>query len=792
MSTRSYAERLLCALTALAAAAAAHSQNINLTAANAANDAIYTVNFVNQSIASITIENTDQGSLHSLRSLAFIPNFTNDQLDLLAADTAGGEIVRYFADFNPSAVPAANTSGFIVWDQTQGGPASPDALSVDSAGNLFVVNSSTGNNATPQLWVLLPAANGTFGTPTLIDAASYGAKEGLEETVVASTTIPLPCGAQPALPCSINPGDLLVLTSGPSQVLLYPGNGDGTGPLAATSPITLINLPAGTLPGGMAFWPVDNSLLVSTGTGVILQYPFGAGFSPNETPGTFVNGLGNGQFKVKAGRLNGAVYAFVANNNGGDILQFNASGQLVATVTQGVQHPQGLAVSNVGYQPFANCQQVGGCDLLGGGLLKHNVGAFVAGNIIEDVCVVATDPRVARYPFTPPQTSNDSCTAANNDPTGPYYHTGLPVAQVCAGFGNGVIPNTMCGASGSNSSGFALIKTLSGAYSQVPFPLNGTVVENTSDVTAALLGSNEAVCNPPFGAGGTPPFPGVLAWVPLSAQEGKPIEGDLLLDVTSGCGTLHAGTSGTSLWGTGFALNTAVISGGLTTFAATKYTDLLNTLADEYSAAEGAMAPPSPPGGPPNFTAPNLTYQLQQCIRTSQGAFLKGSAYYLGAASELLTTDQNIVSAVANPPAGFYFKSVPDYLNPSGTLRELIENDWYTLFTRLSGQTAGPMPQLPPPAPPAPTITGTPVTRINAGLVYSFQPATADFAGNAATLTYSVQNLPRWATIVVNPTTNEMTLTGTAVKGTYSNIIITVSDGCATASLPPFSIRVVG
>lgn len=111
---------------------------------------------------------------------------------------------------------------------------------------------------------------------------------------------------------------------------------------------------------------------------------------------------------------------------------------------------------------------------------------------------------------------------------------------------------------------------------------------------------------------------------------------------------------------------------------------------------------------------------------------------------------------------------------------------------RLSGQTAGTMPRLPPSAPPAPRITGTPVTRINAGLVYSFQPTTADFAGNTATLTYSVQNLPPWATVVINPTTNEMTLTGTAVKGTYSNIIITVSDGCTTASLAAFTIKVTG
>ena len=87
----------------------------------------------------------------------------------------------------------------------------------------------------------------------------------------------------------------------------------------------------------------------------------------------------------------------------------------------------------------------------------------------------------------------------------------------------------------------------------------------------------------------------------------------------------------------------------------------------------------------------------------------------------------------------------------------------------------------------APTISGTPTTQISAGDAYSFVPTASDSDGD--TLTFSIQNLPSWASF--DPASGALTGTPIAADvGTYANIRITVSDGAATASLPAFTLQV--
>jgi hypothetical protein len=89
----------------------------------------------------------------------------------------------------------------------------------------------------------------------------------------------------------------------------------------------------------------------------------------------------------------------------------------------------------------------------------------------------------------------------------------------------------------------------------------------------------------------------------------------------------------------------------------------------------------------------------------------------------------------------------------------------------------------------APTISGSPIASVQAGTAYSFTPTAADADGNA--LTFSVANLPAWATF--STTSGQISGTpATANVGTFANIVITVSDGRASTSLPAFSIAVTG
>lgn len=87
----------------------------------------------------------------------------------------------------------------------------------------------------------------------------------------------------------------------------------------------------------------------------------------------------------------------------------------------------------------------------------------------------------------------------------------------------------------------------------------------------------------------------------------------------------------------------------------------------------------------------------------------------------------------------------------------------------------------------APTITGTAITTVSASKAYSFTPAAADADGD--TLTFSIQSKPSWAAF--DTKTGRLSGTPTnAQAGSYEEIVISVTDGKATAQLAQFAITV--
>jgi hypothetical protein len=93
----------------------------------------------------------------------------------------------------------------------------------------------------------------------------------------------------------------------------------------------------------------------------------------------------------------------------------------------------------------------------------------------------------------------------------------------------------------------------------------------------------------------------------------------------------------------------------------------------------------------------------------------------------------------------------------------------------------------PPPANVAPTIAGTPATTATVGRTYTFAPVGDD--ANDDTLTYTIQNRPVWLTFT--PSTGRLSGTPTAANiGTTNGVVITVSDGEFSASLPAFNVQV--
>jgi len=189
--------------------------------------------------------------------------------------------------------------------------------------------------------------------------------------------------------------------------------------------------------------------------------------------------------------------------------------------------------------------------------------------------------------------------------------------------------------------------------------------------------------------------------------------------------------------------------------------------------------PTAPKNTPPKITGtPATTVQA-------------GSAYsFQPAASD--ADGNKLTFAIANKPAWASFSTTTGQL--SGTPGTTNVGSYANITISVSDGTntvSLPAFTLQVTAPPAtatpPTISGTPPTTVQVGSAYSFTPTAHDASGK--TLSFSVQNKPSWAAFSI--ATGQ--LSGTPISsnlGTYSNIVITVSNGTTSAALAAFAVTV--
>ena len=213
---------------------------------------------------------------------------------------------------------------------------------------------------------------------------------------------------------------------------------------------------------------------------------------------------------------------------------------------------------------------------------------------------------------------------------------------------------------------------------------------------------------------------------------------------------------------------TIIVTDGKETRAIGPFTIVVNSVsAPPPSPSNGA---PTITGTPPGSVIVDQQYRFQPTYADPDGDRLRYSISNRPAWATFSTASGVLIGTPRPGNVGTYSNIVISVNDGSVT----------TSTARFAIQVQGPLNT-------APSITGSPTTTVQATQAYSFQPAGSD--PDSDTLTYSIVNRPTWATF--NTTTGRLSGTPAAANvGTYSNIVITVSDGRASAALNAFSIVV--
>ena len=198
----------------------------------------------------------------------------------------------------------------------------------------------------------------------------------------------------------------------------------------------------------------------------------------------------------------------------------------------------------------------------------------------------------------------------------------------------------------------------------------------------------------------------------------------------------------------------------------------LTMFATTAEAAKRRNIAPTISGTPLNSVAAAATYSFQPTVYDANGDALTFSIANKPVWATFSSSTGLLTGTPSSSQAGTY-----------GSISiKVSDGKWSATLSSFSITVTTPVTTSSPPV-----ITGSPAVSAQAGQPYSFRASATDPDGNP--LKFSIQNKPGWATF----DTSTGTLYGTpgdANVGNYTNILISVSDGTATSSLPAFTITV--
>ncbi|MEO6185834.1 MAG: putative Ig domain-containing protein [Steroidobacteraceae bacterium] len=202
-----------------------------------------------------------------------------------------------------------------------------------------------------------------------------------------------------------------------------------------------------------------------------------------------------------------------------------------------------------------------------------------------------------------------------------------------------------------------------------------------------------------------------------------------------------------------------------------------------------STTPPAPTTPTPPTTPTTPTANSAPVISGSPAASVAAGAVYAFTPSSSDANGDALAFSIANKPAWAAFATATGALSGTPTAGQVGTYSGIAISVSDGKAAAVSLPAftitVTAAANVAPTITGVPSTAATVGDDYSFTPTALD--ANQDPLTFSAQNLPSWASI--NTRTGAISGRPSAA-GTHSGIVVTVSDGTATASLAGFTITV--